>query len=137
MASSTASTASTGSHIVLAGLAMQIAIFAFFVVVAAIFHRRVRAGPKSLEGPLHFEKCMWVIYFTSGLILVRNIVRIAEFVEGFDGYIILHETFLYVFDAVPMAIVLAVFAVCYPSKLGLGKDATDAEHMQEAVEGKQ
>ena len=118
MASSTASTASTGSQIVLAGLLVQIIIFGFFVAMAAIFHRRLSVQPtsKSNDPVMPWRKYMLVLYFTSGLILVRNIVRVAEFVEGFNGYIILHEVFLYVFDGVLMAIVSYAFNVWYPSQ---------------------
>lgn len=48
--------------------------------------------------------------------MVRSIVRVAEFVEGFEGTIILHEVYLYVFDAVPMAATMIVFNIWYPSQ---------------------
>ena len=108
MASSNPSTSYTGSHIVLAGLVVQIGLFAFFVTVSLVFHRRVGAIPidKSNLTPLPWERVLYVLYSTSGLILTRSIVRMAEFIEGFDGYIILHEAFLYVFDALLMAAVM-------------------------------
>ena len=56
---------------------------------------------------------MHVLYITSAAILVRNIVRVAEFIEGFEGYIILHEAFLYAFDALPMLIVMIILGAGY------------------------
>ncbi|CAI4875926.1 CHS_3a_G0024980.mRNA.1.CDS.1 [Saccharomyces cerevisiae] len=43
--------------------------------------------------------------------MVRSIVRLVEFVEGYDGFIISHEYFIYVFDAVPMLLAAIVFIV--------------------------
>ncbi|KAH8645438.1 RTA1 like protein-domain-containing protein [Xylariales sp. PMI_506] len=132
MASSSASTAQTGSHIVLAGLLIQIIIFGLFIVVARVFHLRMRATPtiESNDPLLRWNLFLNILYVTSALILVRQIVRVAEFVEGFEGYIILHEAFLYVFDAVPMAAVMLVFSIWYPSQFSQleGKSITGMAH---------
>ena len=119
MASTDGSTSELGSRVVLAGLLVQIIIFGVFVVVALIFHRRLHAMPthKSREPSSHWERIMYTLYATCALILVRNIVRMAEFVEGFQGFVILHEVFLYVFDGVPMAAVLITFLIWYPSNI--------------------
>jgi len=58
---------------------------------------------------------LFVLYLISALIMVRSIVRLIEFAQGFDGVIIQHEWFLYVFDAVPMAAVMLFFNIWYPS----------------------
>ncbi len=110
MASSKASTASTGAHIVLGGLVLQIAIFGFFVAIALVFHKRLRTSSGSRPGAM-VDKTLYVLYIASGCILVRNLVRVAEFLEGFRGFIIDHEGFLYGLDAVPMAAVMLVIAV--------------------------
>lgn len=117
MASSKASSAKLGSHIVLAGLIIQIIIFGFFIVVALVFDRRLRAMPTMLSNDpsLPWKKFLYILYTSSAFIMIRSIVRVAEFVEGFEGVIILHEVFLYVFDGVPMAAVMAIFNVLYPS----------------------
>lgn len=117
MASSNASTSTLGSHIILAGLLIQIILFGCFIAVALVFHLRLRAVPtsQSQHPSLPWEKFLYILYFTGALILARSIVRVAEFIEGFDGAIILHEVYLYVFDAVPMASVVAVFNIWYPA----------------------
>lgn len=117
MASSHASMSKTGADIVLAGLWIQIVIFGFFVVLALIFDRRLRAVPtrQSKDGLLPWKRFMWILYIACTFIMIRNIVRVAEFIEGFQGYIILHEAFLYVFDAVPMFSVMVIFSTWYPS----------------------
>lgn len=107
----------TGADIVLAGLWLQIVIFGFFVVLALIFERRLRAVPtrQSKDGLLPWKRFMCILYIACTFIMIRNIVRVAEFIEGFQGYIILHEVFLYVFDAVPMMVVMVIFSIWYPS----------------------
>ncbi len=117
MASSQASQAKLGSHLVLAGLLIQIVIFGFFVFVALTFHRRLRAMPtdRCRNPSLLWEKFLYVLYITCSFIMIRSIVRVAEFVEGFEGTIILHEVYLYIFDAIPMAGVMVVFSIWYPS----------------------
>lgn len=117
MASTTASTATLGSRIILSGLVLQIIIFGFFVAVSVVFHIRLRATPtkQSRDRSSSWEKFMIILYTTSGFIMIRSIVRVAEFVGGFDGFIILHEVFLYVLDAVPMLAVMLIFNVVYPS----------------------
>ncbi|CAM1502539.1 Fc.00g045230.m01.CDS01 [Cosmosporella sp. VM-42] len=116
MASSHASTSQRGSDIVLAGLWAQIVVFGFFVGVALVFHRRVRARPtmQSHDASLPWERYLHILYITCALILIRNFVRVAEFIEGFEGYVIRHEVFLYIFDAVPMAAVMFIFNIWYP-----------------------
>lgn len=115
MASTTSSTSSIGSRIVLAGLILQIVIFAFFVTIAVVFHRRlgVESGHRSLKSKAPWQVYMSVLYITCGLILVRNVVRVAEFAEGLEGFLILHEVFLYVFDALPMLGVMATLNIRY------------------------
>lgn len=134
MASSKSSTASTGAHIVLAGLLLQIIIFGFFDLVAIMFHHRLAHKPtsRSIRAQPHWKRSVWLLYFTSACILVRNIVRVAEFIEGFDGYIILHEAFLYSLDAAPMLLVMIALAVGSPSVLSVQSMRKDQSEKQES-----
>ena len=121
LASTDPSTSENGSHIVLAGLAIQIIIFGFFVATALIFQRRLQAFPTRLshDVSIPWKKHLYVLYVTCGFIMFRSIVRIAEFVEGFEGEILTHEVFLFVFDAIPMGSVMAIFIIWYPSSFSV------------------
>ena len=46
-------------------------------------------------------------YFVSIMILIRSAFRLVEYAEGFTGYLQSHEAFFYVFDSVPMLVVMA------------------------------
>ncbi|CAI4065036.1 hypothetical protein SKDZ_09G2020 [Saccharomyces kudriavzevii ZP591] len=102
----------TGSNLITAGLIVQIVFFGFFIINEIRFSVSVR------------RKCIfygdisrkWFIVngsllLSSVLILLRSIVRVVEFIQGFDGFIISHEYFIYVFDAVPMLLVIIAFCV--------------------------
>lgn len=138
MASTTSSTSEEGSHIVLAGLLIQIIIFGFFVAVAGVFHHRLLAIPttKSHDPPLNWKKFLYISYVTCTFILIRSIIRVAEFVEGFEGNIIVHEVYLYIFDAVPMLAVMVIFNIWYPSNLSkkASKAIIDRETADSVVE---
>jgi hypothetical protein len=134
MASTTASTAMLGSRLILSGLVLQILIFGFFVAVAVVFHLRLRFRPtkRSRDSSPSWEKAIMILYTTSGFIMIRSIVRVVEFVEGFDGFIILHEVFLYVLDAVPMLAVMLILNVCHPSSFSTRARKTAADKPSQA-----
>ncbi|KAM0714121.1 hypothetical protein Q7P37_011085 [Cladosporium fusiforme] len=104
-----------GEKVIIAGLFVQIAIFGFFVVTSVLFHSRfVSSGMSSTTQTIvPWKRHLIVLYTTSGLILVRSIFRVIEYLQGNGGYLISHEVFLYIFDAVLMAITMAIFCVWY------------------------
>lgn len=112
-----------GQNLVLVGLFLQIAIFAFFVVIAAVFHRRILRQPtQASQGVLSWKPHMNGLYASSALVLLRNLIRVVEYVQGHNGYIRRHQWVLYIFDALLMFAVMVVLAVVYaPSLLKQGK----------------
>jgi hypothetical protein len=73
-----------GETIILAGLVFQIIIFAIFLLVALIFHTRLRARPtsKSLATGLPWERLVFTLYGVSVLITIRNLFRVIEYAMG-------------------------------------------------------
>lgn len=131
MAAGTISAMNIGANIVIGGLAIQLLFFGFFVVVSAVFHWRVkrrmsRNVPLSSGRRKSWESIMWALYAACFLILVRSIFRVAEFVEGNDGFIMTREYLLYIFDACLMSITGIVLAVVYPGSF-LGRDGDKRE----------
>jgi hypothetical protein len=117
-----------GEKIIIAGLAVQIVVFGFFVVTSVLFHRRVLVEPtkRAAEGHVPWRRHLYVLYGTSALILLRSVFRVVEYTQGNGGYLISHEVFLYVFDMLLMVGVMVFFAVWYvddlEGKVGPGKD---------------
>jgi hypothetical protein len=73
-----------GENVILAGLVVQILIFGFFLLVALIYHRRLRTQPteKSLNANLNWGRFMVMLYGVSVLITLRNIFRAIEYAMG-------------------------------------------------------
>jgi hypothetical protein len=139
----TLSSMHTGEKLIVVGLALQLVFFGFFVVVAGLFHYRVvhnkptrqlslncfkrrsstsdsrplTATPPVDASTLPWKRHMYALYISSLLILIRSIFRIVEYVQGNNGYLLKHEVFLYVFDAVLMLAVMVLFNVVHPSEI--------------------
>ncbi|KAF2999887.1 hypothetical protein E8E13_008297 [Curvularia kusanoi] len=124
-----------GEKIIVVGLFLQLAFFGFFIVVAGLFHYRfVRANPRSkmhssqsnsetvrhsTVNPyqLPWKRHLFVLYLASGLIMVRSIFRVVEYVQGNNGYLLRHEFFLYIFDATLMFLVMGLFNWIHPAEV--------------------
>ncbi|KAK3703259.1 hypothetical protein LTR37_014599 [Vermiconidia calcicola] len=115
--SSDPSTVSMGQNIILAGLILQVIYFALFVIVGAIFHIKLRKQPTDKSNDLPWQRHMFSLYGVSLLIFIRCVIRVVEYAQGHDGYIITHELFLYIFDAVPMLLVMGIMNVVHPSQV--------------------
>jgi hypothetical protein len=113
-----------GERIIIAGLFVQIVIFSIFVFTSSTVHRRVSKSPTpaALQGSILWRRHLYVLYASSCLILVRSIFRVVEYIQGNGGYLISHEIFLYIFDALLMAAVMAIFGIWYVRGLQNNED---------------
>ena len=119
--------AMAGEKIIIAGLALQLATFVAFVIVAADFHirmnRKVRnasATSISTSGN-EWRKMLMILHTVSSLIMLRCIFRQVEYSMGNSSYLNAHEWCLYVFDTIPMVLVLMLMLVLQPTKYLSGK----------------
>lgn len=106
-----------GRDIIIVGLVLQVAFFGLFVIAAAIFHFRIWRHPTPLVAERPWKKHMLGLYIVSVLIFVRSIVRVVEYVQGYDGYIMTHEVFLYVFDGLVMLAAVVSMNVIHPGEV--------------------
>jgi hypothetical protein len=111
--------AKTGENIIIGGLGIQVLVFGFFIIIAAVFNLRIRKVPtaKSASVPVPWQRHLYVLYAASALIMVRSIFRIVEYVMGGDGILLQHEYYLYIFDATLMFLVTVLFSVWHPSEI--------------------
>ena len=125
-ASGSLSSMRTGEKIIVAGLFLQIIFFSFFVVSSTVFHARCvkRPTPESMDPKMPWQQMVVMLYTVSGLILVRSIFRVIEYIGGNDGYLLRSEWPTYVFDALLMALTMLIFLVWYPSTLKQGVKTT-------------
>lgn len=107
-------------NIILGGLGLQILFFIFFLLVAVIWHVRMRSKPlwrMCAASGLNLSRTLWSLYLVGCLITLRNIYRTAEYKGGQDGYLSSHEWPAYILDAALMAIVMAVTLIWYAVEL--------------------
>ncbi|PYH77206.1 putative RTM1-like protein [Aspergillus uvarum CBS 121591] len=119
MASGTPSNLTTGEHIIIGGLVVQLIFFSLFVITSMKFHHGLSNAPSRrvlhLQAP--WERHMYALYGGSALIFVRSLFRLIEYAQGNDGYLVSHEAFLYIFDALLMVLVMVLFAWVHPSEV--------------------
>lgn len=124
-----------GEKVITVGLFMQIAFFGFFIAATITFHRRLIARPTQAarDNVVPWRRHLVVLYTVCTLILVRSVVRVVEYLQGNAGYVISHEAFLYVFDAVLMASVMTIMLIWYVD--GLVWTEAAAERAKSASSG--
>jgi hypothetical protein len=124
-----AKVAAIGDAIIVAGLGLQVLIFAVFVVYCARFHRRFRAhvADAGEVGDMPWEQSLNMLYATSLLIQARNVFRMVEYIMGADGYLFSNEWPTYVFDGALMLLVMVGFFVFYPNQLRLKRSGDTTE----------
>lgn len=113
-----ASSLEMGANITVAGLFIQLLFFGIFIVVAVSFHLKVRRYPTVVtRGTTPWERHMMALFLSSLLIMVRSIFRVVEYLQGFDGYLLSHEAYLYVFDALLMWLAMILFNWLHPAEI--------------------
>ena len=129
--SSGASGMKTGEKIIIGGLFVQILFFGLFFLTAILFQIRGKEYLKTLGSNITWKKHLFALYATSILIFVRSIFRVIEYIQGNAGYLLRHEVFLYVFDAVLMFAVMLILNVSHPGDIALLLTGQRKEQPQE------
>lgn len=107
----------TGENIIIGGLIVQLIFFCLFIIVEVLFQIRISSKETALSiqtrhFPSKFRNWQTILHMLlacSFLILIRSIMRLIEFAQGNDGYIMSHEWYLYVFDALMMFMNMVLF----------------------------
>ncbi|RHZ52984.1 RTA1 domain-containing protein [Aspergillus thermomutatus] len=117
-----------GIHIYMGGIGIQEFFIVLFLFIAIQFHRQMLHLDR--QGSLVGVKAKWrgllyALYASLLFITVRIIFRLVEFSSGNDASnpIPRHEWYMYVFDAVPMWVAIAVWNVVHPGAIIKGPDA--------------
>ncbi|KAJ0416426.1 RTA1 like protein-domain-containing protein [Aspergillus carlsbadensis] len=109
----------TGERIIVVGLFVQIFFFGFFIIVASHFYWKLQRFPipRAHSPDIPWRKHLYVLYATSFLIMVRSIFRLAEYLQGSNGYLLQHEIYLYVLDALLIFATMVVLNVVHPAEI--------------------
>ncbi|KAG5799169.1 hypothetical protein H9Q69_001801 [Fusarium xylarioides] len=106
-----------GQMIIIIGLFIQLIFFGMFIFVTVIFHRRIHKNPTvaSLKIRAPWKRLLIVLYISSGLIMIRSIFRVIEYIKGEDGELMAKEAYIYIFDGTLMLLVSLLFNFFHPS----------------------
>ncbi|KAL9115155.1 MAG: hypothetical protein Q9227_000949 [Pyrenula ochraceoflavens] len=110
----TDSETANGAHIMLAGIAIQLASMAVFVFLWFLVISRANSrGYLRAEPRLKLPLLVW----TAGAVLIvtRNIYRCVELAQGWNGYLISREVYFAVLDGMLMAICVVLFNIVHPA----------------------
>ncbi|KAI1439418.1 RTA1 like protein-domain-containing protein [Annulohypoxylon stygium] len=109
-----------GNGVVIASLILQLIWFAFFVVVACMFHRAMRLMPTTAaqRPDVRWQTYLYTLYIVSSFVMIRSLFRAIEFIEGSGGYLQKTEVFFYVFDSLLMLISVLYLHWKHPSEIG-------------------
>ena len=100
-----------GADLIRASIMLQLISFIGFITLLVVFHRRCLRA-KIMNQKL--RAIVFLLYISSGIILARNVYRVVEVWEGYDGYLANHEAFFYIFDGALMLINSVMLNVFHP-----------------------
>lgn len=102
-----------GGGFVRAALVLQMVLYALYLGVLRVWHRRARRA--GVQRPLA-GGYVQALYACGVLILVRCVYRTVEYFQDAEGYLAVHEAFYYVFDALPIFGMVLLLNVYHPGK---------------------
>lgn len=98
----------TGEKVIITGLFVQPFIFSYFLVIAINYHYRLARSPtlESNNPDIRWKWYLFTLYLTEGLILVRSVFRVVEYIKGNHSPLMREEVYVFIFDGFLMVIVL-------------------------------
>lgn len=119
---------SIGQGTTIFGLAVQVVAFTVFLWLTWHFTAAMlkdfnspaytcaeKGQERSWKAP--WRRCIYAIYASGTLILIRSIYRIIEYAMGHEGYLMVHEMYFYALDTLPMFLTTLVFIVVFAPAL--------------------
>jgi len=111
-------TLTKGSHVFVAGLALQLLSFFLFTLMYLRFLWRMRKYMPELwnTGKWYQGWKLLAIFLviSCGGILIRSFYRTIELSEGFTGYLAIHEGYFYGLDTYPLYVAITVYVFLWP-----------------------
>ncbi|KAL8845153.1 MAG: hypothetical protein Q9176_000321 [Flavoplaca citrina] len=105
-----------GTRIMTAGIIVQLVSMTVFAFLWVLFLWRARAKVRAERA------LVLATSFSSLLIVARNLYRVLELSQGWEGELITHELYFAVLDGALMLLAVAVFNLVFPGRYLLGKE---------------
>ena len=109
-----------GTHIMMAGIIIQLVSMTAFGLLWLVFLWRARAVPIS-------RILLVVTTLSAFCIIVRNFYRAIELSQGWKGYLITHEVYFAVLDGALMTISVGLFNIFFPARYMTGKPKVESD----------
>lgn len=107
----------------MAGISLSLAIFVMFLVVTGYIHFHIERRMAKSENPdQRWKRIFPVLYVHMILLMIRSVFRVAEFSEGYGGYLAVTEGYGYGLDVLMVMIVLAIWIPFNPAYLGFDNE---------------
>ncbi|BGP14631.1 hypothetical protein JCM10213_002201 [Rhodosporidiobolus nylandii] len=135
--------AEIGPKIALIGLVIQLVSFALFTLLLIVFALRVRSrfphldssspgfsfaafNPFSTRLVVDWRILFYVMLLTCVGIMVRCVFRAIEYAQGYSGYLVTHEVYFYLLDALPLFLSMFLYAWLWPTRVidGAAQDSS-------------
>lgn len=116
------STLKSGRILLIIGLVALVVLIGCYAITAVVVHSSPRYGVR--HSP-NLRRLFPVLYTCTALLMIRNIFRLVEFGQGFEGAIADQEKYFYGFDSLMIILILMIntifhfgfFLKAYPSEL--------------------
>jgi len=106
------SMANIGRWGIVAGLAISLLCFFFFLCLCVYIHIKAE---KAVEGSRpYWHKIFIALYINMVMLVIRSVFRLAEFAPGYHSAIALNEPLFYGLDALPILLVYATWIPLHP-----------------------
>lgn len=100
--------------VIIAGLITQFVAMFVFILSCGFVHMRFKT---QLGGSMLYTTYFISVEAAGICLLLRNLVRAFEYLQGSNGFVITHEAFIYLFDALPMFLMMSILAFFNPARL--------------------
>ncbi|GMM38963.1 hypothetical protein DASC09_063020 [Saccharomycopsis crataegensis] len=97
----------------IAGISLQIAMFGILLFSMLKFSLTIHTH-QFPHLTAHWKTMNWALFLSTTALLVRSIIRLVEYKQGWEGYIMNHSWFFYVFDSTPVFLVTIFFIMGGP-----------------------
>ncbi|KAI1474528.1 RTA1-domain-containing protein [Daldinia eschscholtzii] len=94
-----------GTNIMVSGVLFQLAAMTLFALLALDFLRR----SAKLGMPREYNKVLIALFVSLAAIFARSIFRAVELLEGWNGYLMMHEIYFITLDGVLMVLAVVIF----------------------------
>ncbi|KAH3680410.1 hypothetical protein WICMUC_000341 [Wickerhamomyces mucosus] len=135
-----------GTHITVAGLSFQVFSTTAFIIFYIYFIWKIKYLQRSqyqqledtdqfdsrfvdIRSSKNFRYYPYIIFLGTILVYVRCIYRVAELSEGWSGYLITHEIYFMILDALMMGLTILIFIVFHPGFVWSRFDITDKKNV--------